>query len=158
MILCVILLVSSLLLTWKVCHLNRRLKMLSSNGDLVSNTEYWMGNAKKNKSNSKEEAKESSLLMADFNNTQENAGSDATKEEGGKVNMDGQMGDENEEEKGDTGKSDEASAAGNIEEMPVTDAENASSSRPPEGTTDSQVTKDGAASSSEGREEPQDVV
>ncbi|XP_040006866.1 uncharacterized protein LOC120802782 [Xiphias gladius] len=153
---CSILLISTLLLTWKVWQLSRRLKMLSNNADMISNSEYWMGTAKKHKSNSETEAKETSILMADFSQTQEDGGT--TKEEGGKVERDGQMGEENKKGVGDTANREETSAGENKKETPVTVAENSSSSKQQEDTADSQSTKAVGASSTEGTEEPLDVV
>ncbi|KAE8287901.1 hypothetical protein D5F01_LYC13959 [Larimichthys crocea] len=98
MVVCTILLVSTLLLACKVCHLARHIKNLSSNSDLISNTEYWMGTDKKGKSKSEAEPKETTVMMADINETQ--AETNGTKEEGGKVTEEGQMGEENKEEVG----------------------------------------------------------
>ncbi len=94
---CAILLVSTVLLAWKVCRLSRRLNALSS-GELISTSEYWTGSAKKNKSKSEAEPNETAVLMADLSQTQEETG--AAKEEAGKVNGDGQMGEENKKEAG----------------------------------------------------------
>lgn len=120
---------------------------MSSNGDLISNSEYWMGTARKNKSKLEAEAKETSLLMADLSQTQGEMSNGTAKEDGGKVNEDGPMGEE--KKVGD--KSEEASTA------PVTAAENSSSSQPGEEAANSQSTKAAAASSSEGAEEPKNT-
>lgn len=150
-IVCTILLVSTLLLAWKVCRLNRRIKALSSNSDLISNSENWMATAKKNKSET--EVKETSMLMADVSQTQEEMANGTTKEDGGAVKEDEQVGEENKKkEDGDTANSEEVSTT------PVTVAETSSSSKPQEEATDSQSGKAAAASSSEGTEEPKDVV
>ncbi|XP_078122628.1 uncharacterized protein LOC144528079 [Sander vitreus] len=147
---CTILLVSIVVLIWKVCHLNRRIKMLSSNADLISTNDYWMGTAKKNKET---EAKETTVLMSDISQTQEEVGNGTTKEEGGKVKENGQTGEEDKKEVGDTSaKSEDASAT------PVTVDENAASSKPQEEAIDAQSTNAIAASSSEGTEEPKDGV
>ncbi|KAG7517097.1 putative serine-rich protein [Solea senegalensis] len=95
---CTVLLLSTLLLLWKVCQLRQRLKSLSSNGDLISNSEYWMGTARKNKSKPEVEAKQTAVLMSDFSETQEDAGNDNNEDEDGKgeakENKDGQVGEE----------------------------------------------------------------
>lgn len=140
---CAILLVSTLMLAWKVCQLSRHIKALSSNADLISNTEYWIGTAKMNKSKSETEPRETCVLMADLGQSQEETGNGATKEEGGTVNGD------NKKEEGDAANSEEASS---------TPAENSSSSKPQEEATNSQPTKAVAAPTSEGTEEPKDVM
>ncbi|XP_051258024.1 uncharacterized protein LOC127364475 [Dicentrarchus labrax] len=148
---CTILLVSTLLLAWKVCHLSRRIKALSSNADLISNPEYFMGNDKKNKSKPEEtEAKETSVLMSDISQSQEERGNGTTKEEGEKVNEDEKMGEEKKKEVEDTANGEEASTT------PV--AEGSSPPKPQEEATDSQPTPAVAAPTSEGTEEPKDVV
>ncbi|KAM3601003.1 uncharacterized protein V6R79_005942 [Siganus canaliculatus] len=80
-IVCTILLLSTLLLAWKVCLLSSRVKALSSNADLISNSEYWMGTAKKNKNKSEPEAQETSVLMASVSATQEDEGEKANAKE-----------------------------------------------------------------------------
>lgn len=141
---CAILLLSTLFLMCKVCQLSKRVKMLSDNADLISTSEYWMGTAKRNKSASETEVKETTVLMADIAQTQEEMGNGTTKEEGG--NKDGPTGEE--KEVGDAAKSEEAST--------ITVAENAS--KPQEEAADSQSTKAVAASTANGKEEPKDVV
>ncbi|XP_070699907.1 uncharacterized protein [Pempheris klunzingeri] len=148
---CTILLVSTFLLTWKVCQLSKQIKALGSSGDLISTSEYWIGTAKKNKSKSETEAKETSILMDDMSQMQEEMGNGTT-EEGGKLNEDGQTGEEKKTEDGNTGNNEEASST------PVTAAGSSSSSRPQEDATDSQATKAVAAASSGGKDEPKDVV
>ncbi|TKS83522.1 Oligodendrocyte-myelin glycoprotein [Collichthys lucidus] len=128
MVVCTILLVSTLLLACKVCHLTRRIKDLSSNSDLISNSEYWMGTDKKGKSKSEAEPKETTVMMADINETPAETGN-GTKEEGGKVTEGGQMGEEN---KGDA---EEAST------KPAADADKSSPSKPQEEATGSPTTK-----------------
>lgn len=140
---CAILLVSTLMLAWKVCQLSRRIKALSSNADLISNSEYWIGTDKRNKSKSETEPRETSVLMANLGQSQEETGNGATKGEGGTVN-------------GDNKKED--GHATNSEEASTTSAEYSSSSKPQEEATDSQPTKAVAAPTSEGTEEPKDVM
>ncbi|XP_060911575.1 uncharacterized protein LOC132988285 [Labrus mixtus] len=137
-ILCFILLLSVFLLAWKVCRLNRRIKELSSNADLISTSEYWMGTGKKNKSKSETEPKETTVLMSDMSQTKEERGNGTTKEEGEK---------ENNTEEGDTTKSEEAAAT------PVAACESSPSSEPKEEAIEAT-----AAPSPEGTEEPKDVV
>ncbi|XP_041808873.1 uncharacterized protein LOC121617723 [Chelmon rostratus] len=140
-IVCTILLLSTLLLACRVCQLSGRIKALSSNPDLISTSQYWVGTAKKNKNKPDTEPKETSVLIADVSQTRQENG--ATEEEEGKVNEEGQTGEEDKKEVGDTGKSEEASAP-----------EDSSSSKP----QDSQPTKAEAASTSESTEETKDVV
>ncbi|XP_033465181.1 uncharacterized protein LOC117245779 [Epinephelus lanceolatus] len=151
-LLCVILLISTLVLMCKMCQLKKHIKMLSSNADQISTTNYWVGTAKKNQSTPETEAKETTVLMTDISQTVEEVGNGTTKEDGGKVNEEGQTGEDNKKEAGDTAKSEEASTT------PATVAEDASSSKPQEEATDSQPTKAEAASSSTGTEEPKDAV
>lgn len=124
--------------------------MLSSNADLISTNDYWMGTAKKNKET---EAKETTVLMSDISQTQEEMGNGTTKEEGGKVKEDGQTGEEDKKEVGDTSAKSEGASA-----TPVTVDENAASSKPQEEAIDAQSTNAVAASSSETTEEPKDGV
>ncbi|XP_033970341.1 uncharacterized protein DDB_G0284459-like [Trematomus bernacchii] len=145
---CTILLVSTLLLIWKVCQQSRRIKALSSNADLFSTSEYWMGTAKRNKSASEPEAKENTVLMSDIGQTQEEMGNGTTEEEGGKVKEDGPKEEKKKEE--ETAKSEEVSAG------PVTVAEKAS--KPQEEATDSKSTEAASASNCKGTEEPKDKV
>lgn len=130
---CTMLLVSTLLLSYKVCQLSRRLKALGSNVDLISNTDYWTGTDKKNKGNSEEEPRATTMLMADL--CQEE-GTGATQVKGGAVN------DEITKEAGGATNSEEASA------IP---GENSSSSKPQGETTDPQPV---AAPTSADAEEP----
>ncbi|XP_031713210.1 uncharacterized protein LOC116388981 [Anarrhichthys ocellatus] len=129
---CTILLLSTLLLMCKVCQLSNRVKMLSVNGDLISTSEYWIGTAKKSKSAPETEAKETTVLMTDIILGQEDMGNGAAEEEAVKVKEDGQTGEEDKKEVGDTAKSEEA--------------------------TSSQSFKAGAAPSSKGTEGPKEEV
>lgn len=147
---CAILLVSTLCLACRTCQLSRRIRSMNTNSDLISNSEYWMGTAKKNKSKPETEAKETSVLMSDLSQTQEEMSNGTAKEDGGKVKEDGQK--EEAKEVGDAANGEEVAAA------PVTVAENSSSSKPQEETDNSQSAKAAAASSSEGTEEPKDVL
>ncbi|XP_010768671.1 uncharacterized protein [Notothenia coriiceps] len=138
---CTILLVSTLLLIWKVCQQSRRIKALSSNADLISTSGYWMGTAKRNKSASELEAKENTVLMSDIGQTQEEVGNGTPKEDGGKVKEDGPKEEKKEEE--ETAKSEEVSAG------PVTVEEE---------VTDSKSTEAASTSNCKGTEEPKDKV
>ncbi|XP_028277568.1 uncharacterized protein LOC114446263 [Parambassis ranga] len=151
---CAILLTSTLLLTWKVCHLNRRIKALSSNDNLISSSGYWTGTEKKNKSKTKkeeeeaEEVKETTVLMSDLNPTQEEPNNGTIKDEGEKVKKEGE-----EKEVGDTAKKEEASG-----DLAGTAMENSSTSKPQEEVSNSQsATTVAASSSSKGTEEPKDA-
>lgn len=141
-IVCTILLVSTLLLAWKVCQLSRRIKALSCDVELVSNTEYRTENGKKNKSKSETEPKETSVLMADLSQTEEETAT--TKEEEGKVNEDGKTAEEEKKEVGDSTSGEDTPAT------PEAAAENSSISKPQETATDSQPAKAEEASTSEG--------
>ncbi|XP_034745573.1 uncharacterized protein LOC117955281 [Etheostoma cragini] len=147
---CAILLASIVVLIWKVCQLSRHIKMLSSNADLISTNDYWMGTVKKNKET---EPEETTVLMSDINPTMEEMGNGTTKEDGGKAKEDGQTEGEDKKEVGDTSaKSEDASAT------PEAVDEKAASSKPQEEATDAQSTNAVAASSSEDTEEPKDGV
>ncbi|XP_036974399.1 uncharacterized protein LOC119030713 [Acanthopagrus latus] len=151
---CTLLLLATLLLACKVCRLSRRIKVLSSDSDIISSSENGMGTAKKDKSKPEEEPRETTVLMADVNQTQEEVGNGAAKEGGEKVNADEQTEEEEKrmEEEGDAAKTEEASAA------PVAAAENSSPPKQQEEATDSQPDDAAAASASEGTEEAKDVV
>ncbi|KAK5858994.1 hypothetical protein PBY51_003093 [Eleginops maclovinus] len=144
---CTILLVSTLLLIWKVCQLSRCIKMLSSNTDLISTSEYRMGTAKRNKNASELEAKENTVLMSDIGQTQEDLVNGTTKEDSENVKEDGQK---EEKKKEEIAKSEEASAD------TVTIVENAS--KPQEEATDSKSTEAAPTSNCKGTEEPKDDV
>lgn len=154
---CTILLISTLILACKVCQLSRHLKMLNSNIDLISTSEYKVGTAKKDKDKCEPEVNETSMLMADTSQTQEDVGNGITKEEEGKVNEDKQLGEENKKEVGGTANNGEASTGENKKEAAVTTAENPSISQPQEDTTNSQSIAV-PASPLEAGEEPKDVV
>ncbi|XP_054482406.1 serine-rich adhesin for platelets-like [Anoplopoma fimbria] len=149
---CTILLISTLLLIYKVCRMSRRIKTLSNDNDLISTSEYWMETAKKSKGASETEAKETTVLMADINQTQEAVENSGTKDEAVKVNEDEQTGEEDKKEVGDTAKSEEASTT------PVTAVDNAASSEPQEEDSDTQSVEAEAAPSSKGTEEPKEEV
>lgn len=86
---CTILLISTLMLTCHVCHLSRRIKALSSSDDddLISNSDYWTGTAKRNKGKSeKPEDKEASVLLGDISQAQDET--DGTREENGTTSED----------------------------------------------------------------------
>ncbi|XP_062289692.1 uncharacterized protein LOC133994452 [Scomber scombrus] len=150
-ILCAVLLISTVSLTCKVCQLSRHINKLKRRD---SDSGCVMGTAMKEKSKSETEAIETTVLMADVSQTQEEVGNSATKEEE-KVINNGQMGEENDKEPGDTAQ---ASAGENEKETLVISDENPSSPNLQEETADSQSAKAVAASSSEGTEEPKDVV
>lgn len=134
---CTILLISTLVLACTVCQLSTHVKVLRNNADLISNTEYWMGTDKESKIVSGTEAKETTMLMVDIVDTQE----DVAEEE---------MGEKN--EVANTAEGKKASSA------PETAAKGASSSRPPEEATDLQSVKAGAAPSAGCNEEPKEKV
>lgn len=153
-IVCTFLVVSNVVLTWKVCQLNRRILTLTTDADLISNSEYWMGTAKKNKSNSEPEAKESVVLLGDLTQTQEEVGESEAKEEGANANKDGQIGEEtveNGKEAGESAKN-ETSANGTKTEKPESASKNALSPTTPVATTDSPSTTTTTALTSESSE------
>ncbi|KAK2828709.1 hypothetical protein Q5P01_019743 [Channa striata] len=153
---CTILLVLTLVLACRVCQLRRRLKAVGSNNDLITTTEYCLRSAMVDENKSEPEAKETSMLMSDLGQTQEDVGNGTAKEDGG--NEGGQMGEENKKEVEGAAGSDGASTGDNKVETPVIVAENSSSPQPQEDTTNSQLTSVEAASSSEGTEESKDLV
>lgn len=65
MLACTVLLLSTLVLAWKVCLLSKRVSALSSNADLISQTERRQGTTVKKSSLSEAEPMEGSALMAD---------------------------------------------------------------------------------------------
>lgn len=85
---CAILLISTLALTLKVCQLRRRLKTIGSD------SECWMGMDKTKKPDSQPEAKESCSLLIEDGKTNQEIDDSAKKDEGGKVSKDLQNGDE----------------------------------------------------------------
>lgn len=143
---CFIFLMSMLLLACKVCQLNRRIKTLRRNDELISNSDFWMGTAKKNKSKSETEAKETTVLLTGLQQTQEEEKNGAVKEDGEKINKDGQM--EDEKKVGDASPSNEASEE-------IVTAAKSSSSKMEEKVADSKSTSVEAASPSEGAEQTQ---
>ncbi|KAK7925048.1 hypothetical protein WMY93_007358 [Mugilogobius chulae] len=66
---CTILLISTLLLAWKVCQLSRRRKMLSGHSDLMSPAKLCMVYDKSNA-----DAKETTVLMSNLNETRDEDG------------------------------------------------------------------------------------
>nr|XP_046267609.1 mucin-5AC [Scatophagus argus] len=143
LIACTFLLLSTLLLACKVCQLSGRIKALRSNTDVM---ESFMESAKKDTSEPETEPKETNMQMTDFSQTQEETGNGTTVEEGGTVN------ENNNKEVGDADNSEATSAA------PVSIAQDVSSSKLQEEATNSQPTTAVEASTSEGTEEPTDVV
>ncbi|XP_041863524.1 uncharacterized protein LOC121653862 [Melanotaenia boesemani] len=133
------LLIITLLLTWKICQLRRCLKMMSSN------TEFWVETDKKNQSEPQTETKETTVLMADLSQTNQEMKNGSAMEDVGKADDDGQTEEKKEAE--ETPNTEEASAA----------VEASSPSNPQEEAGSSQPTAAVAASSSEVTEEPKDV-
>lgn len=131
-----LLLISTLLLAYKVCRLNRRIKELSSDSDLVVTTEYQGVKGK-----SEKDVEETTVLMSDLGQTKEEMGNGTAKEEG-----------ESKVEDGDKNQSEDAAAP------PAAAAESSSPSKEPEETRESPSAEATAASNSEGPEEPKDVV
>lgn len=132
---CTILLVSTVLLSWKVCQLSRRIKALSSNVELISNSDYWMGSAKRMKRKSEAGPAESNVLMVDLGEAQWKTDKEgAAEEEGGMANMD---------------KKKEAGSTTDGGDASTPSADSSSSSKPQEAE---------AAPTSEDPEEPKEVV
>ncbi|XP_041657883.1 uncharacterized protein LOC121519137 [Cheilinus undulatus] len=151
-ILCAILLISTLILAWKVCSLNRRIKELSNNRDLVCTSEYWM-EAGKDKNKSETQPSETTVLMSDLSQNKEETGNGTTKEEGEKAKKDEQTGEESKsKEDGAPTKSEEAAAT------PAPVSESSTSSKPQEEAGQSKAADTAAAASSEGTGEAKDVV
>lgn len=126
---CTILLISTLILTCHVFHLSRRIKALSSSDDdLISNSDYWTGTAKRNKGKSEKPGDiEASVLLGDVSQAQDETA--ATREENG------------------TASEDIKEEAG--EEASATAAEESSSTKPQEETAEGQPTEAEAAPASE---------
>lgn len=151
-ILCAILLISTLILAWKVCSLHRRIKELSNNGDLVCTSEYWM-EAGKDKNKSEQQPNETTVLMSDLSQNKEQIGDSTTKEEEEKMNKDEQTGEESKSKEDEaTTKSEEAAAT------PAPVSESSASSKPQEEAEQSKATDAAAAAPSEGTGEAKDVV
>ncbi|XP_074528850.1 uncharacterized protein LOC141792002 [Halichoeres trimaculatus] len=131
------LLISTLLLACKVCSLNKRIRELSSDTDLVITTDYQGAKGKPEK-----DVEETVVLMSDLSQTKEEMSNGTTKEEDEKNKM----------EDGDKIKSDGAAAT------PAAAAESSSPSKGPEETSESLPAEATAASNPEGPEEPKDVV
>ncbi|CAI5644144.1 unnamed protein product [Oreochromis niloticus] len=143
LLICVFFMISTLILLCKVCQLKRHLR---TDGESVSNNEYWMrtDNRDKSKPDSEREAKESTMLMAELTPAQGETNNGTIKEDGEKVKED----EKTPEEKvvGDAANSEEASAA------PVTAAEDSPSPNP-QAATEAQPSQAVEAASSEGKEE-----
>lgn len=140
---CVLFMILTLILLSKVCKLKRRLR---TDGEPVSNNEYWMGteNKAKSKPDSERAAKETTMLMAEVTPAQGETNNGTIKEDGEKVKED----EKTPEEKavGDAANSEEASAT------PVTAAEDSPSPNP-QAATEAQPSQAVEAASSEGKEE-----
>ncbi|MEQ2187477.1 hypothetical protein GOODEAATRI_005051 [Goodea atripinnis] len=143
---CTILLISTLMLAWKVCQLRRCVSTLGGKGTLVSNSEYWMGMDKKNKAESQPEAKENSFLLTENSQTNQEIDNNATKEDGGKVGEDGQNGEE--KKVGDGQETKEAAT------LAATEESSPSSKAVEEATSSENTTAPPPLSSSEDTEEP----
>ncbi|XP_053703774.1 uncharacterized protein LOC128748806 [Synchiropus splendidus] len=124
----VILLISTVLLTWKVCHLNRRIKTLSSDADLISNCEYWMGSSQRRKHKTAAVATDNVLLLDQFRQPQEEVSNDVVKEE----NV-----PEVEQKREQKKESDEASATPDEKEDIVTETEKTDTKLPEVATSQS---------------------
>lgn len=140
---CVLFMILTLILLCKVCKLKRRLR---TDGEPVSNDEYWMGteNKAKSKPDSERAAKETTMLMAEVTPAQGETNNGTIKEDSEKVKED----EKTPEEKavGDAANSEEASAT------PVTAAEDSPSPNP-QAATEAQLSQAVEAASSEGKEE-----
>ncbi|KAM4619740.1 uncharacterized protein ACJ7VT_006497 [Polymixia lowei] len=145
-ILCTVLLVTTVLLTWKVCQ---QKKYIRTDADLISTHEYWMGTAQRTVAQSETEAKQTSVLMSQLGQTPE----ETAKEEGGNVDKDETAVEgtpKDGKETGDAPKADQTPAGGTgTEEAPVAAA--AATAAPPDAAV-------ADASPPEGSERPKDVV
>lgn len=135
-ILCTILLVSTVTLACKVCHLRRQ---VNNNADLISNHEYWMGTAQRNGGKSETDVRESTILLSHFTQPEEEINTSAAKEDGEKEKEAGKPGEE---------------ASKSVKEEGNT-AEQNSVSETKKDAGDSPATK---PASSEGSEEPKAAV
>lgn len=143
LLICVLFMILTLILLCKVCKLKRRLR---TDGEPVSNNEYWMGteNKAKSKPDSERAAKETTMLMAELTPAQGETNNGTIKEDDEKVKED----EKTPEEKavGDAANSEEASAT------PVTAAEDSPSPNP-QAATEAQPSQAVEAASSGGKEE-----
>lgn len=143
LLICVLFMILTLILLCKVCKLKRRLR---TDGEPVSNNEYWMEteNKAKSKPDSERAAKETTMLMAELTPAQGETNNGTIKEDGEKVKED----EKTPEEKvvGDAANSEEASAT------PVTAAEDSPSPNP-QAATEAQPSQAVEAASSGGKEE-----
>lgn len=151
---CAILLISTLTLACKVCRLSRRLKMLNSSFDPISSSDNCAVTAQSctaKKDSDPAEAGETIVLMSDMGRTQGDVANGATKdEEGGQVEEEEPTAENKKEEGG-------ASAGESKKETPAAVAEGSPASQPQQDISSSQAGV-ASASSSEGAEEPKDVV
>lgn len=104
---CAILLISTLILAWKVCHLSGRLKALASNDDLISSSDFWTGTSKRAKG--KAEDKEDSVLLCELD--QKQGETVDVKEESVVANGDKKMEEEEKEKEKEAGEAKQAVAA-----------------------------------------------
>lgn len=143
LLICVFFMISTLILLCKVCQLRRHLR---TDGESVSNNEYWMrtDNRDKSKPDSEREAKETTMLMAELTPAQGETNNGTIKEDGENLKED----EKTPEQKavGDAANSEEASAA------PVTAVEDSPSPNP-QAATEAQPSQAVEAASSEGKEE-----
>lgn len=136
---CTFFLMTTVLLTCKVCRLSRRIRKLSR--DFEQNSDFDVSEAKKGKIKSGSEAKETAVLMSDVTQTNQEADGAATEQGGGKAE---------ETKEGDAPKSEQSSP-------PAATAGSSTSSEPQEEASTSETTPADAAAaapSSKATEEP----
>ncbi|XP_019714425.1 uncharacterized protein LOC109508945 [Hippocampus comes] len=138
-LICLILLLSTSMLTCKVCQMSKRIRMLGSDfaKQMESNGKY--------KSNLETEAKETSMLLTDLNETQKEVDRSGPKEEDVKVRENGEKG-EGKQEAEEAAKSEEAADV-----TPVDDSSCLTQQKP--GDANASV-----AASPDGTEKQKDVV
>lgn len=135
---CTFFLMTTFLLTCKVCRLSRRIRKLSRSFEL--NSDFDFSEAKRGRSKSGTEAKETAVLLSDVTQTKQEPDGAATEQDGRKSE---------EEKEGDASKSEEAS--------PPAAAAESSTSESEEEAAISETTPAAAAPSapsSKGSEEP----
>lgn len=145
---CTFLLISTLVLAVKVCQLSRRVRMLSGHSDLMSAATNWKENSKKKENKSKTDAKETTELMADFNQTRDKTGDASTEPDTENRKEEKEKVCENGVEQKEKGASNEEA-----KETPATVIEFSSE----EESGDSQTPKPEEVSSSEDKKESKDA-
>lgn len=136
---CFILLISTFMLAWKVCHLSRRIKSLASNDDLISSADFWTGKSNKVKAKVETEDKEDTVLLGEVDQSakEENvtANGDRKKTEEGKEKKEEEKEEKREEKEEKEGGEAEGNHDAAAEESSPTEPQEDASSSPPAAAT-----------------------